>query len=156
MRMTDAQLREFVARGQIAQAVVAAVATKGKRRRAHPEDDIQRAVCQFWELCYPQTWHMTFHPPNGLAAKTRALAAIFKGLGVKPGVPDLMCTARRGAYNGFALELKSATGTISNAQAEWQARLITEGWMVVTANSLDKALVAIRDYNELPARHARQ
>lgn len=154
MRISDDQLRDFVARGMLAQAVASAP-PPSKPKRAHPEDDIQRATCQFWELCYPQTWHMTFHPPNGLAAKNRKLAAIFKGLGVKPGVFDLVCVARRGPFNGFALELKAPRGSVSNSQAEWRARFIAEGWCTAICHSLDKALVAIRDYNELPARGPR-
>lgn len=153
--MTDAQLREFVARGAIAQADVSALVTTGaKKRRAHPEDDIQRAACDFWETCYPITWRCTFHPPNGLAAKNKKLAGIFKGLGVKPGVFDLLCIARRGPFAGFAMELKAPGRTTSTNQDEWRARFIAEGWYTAVCDSLDAALKAIRDYNELPPRGA--
>lgn len=151
MRFNDAQLREFVARGAIAQADVNAIASN-KKKRAHPEDDIQRACCQFWELCYPATWNMTFHPPNGLAAKNKKLAAIFAGLGVKPGVFDLICLARRGPFSGFALELKAPGRGTTTAQDEWRARFIAEGWFAAVADSVDKALQIIREYNELPPR----
>jgi hypothetical protein len=151
LRLSDAQIREFVARGAIAQADVTAIASN-KKKREHPEDDIQRACCQFWELCYPTTWHMTFHPPNGLAAKNKKLAGIFKGLGVKPGVFDLICVARRGPFSGFALELKAPGRVTTTGQDEWRARFIAEGWFTAVADSVDKALQIIRDYNELPPR----
>jgi hypothetical protein len=149
MRMNADQLLEFVRRGMLARDAVDAVVA-GTKTRAHPEDDIQRAACEFWALCYPQTWAMTFHPPNGLAAKNRKLAAIFKGLGVKPGVFDLLCIARRGSFNGFALELKAQRGVVSAAQNEWRERFIAQGWHTEIAHSLDKALIAIRQYNDLP------
>ena len=94
---------------------------KPKRRR--PEDDLQRAVCALWIRCWPETWAKTFHPPNGLAAKSRKLAAIFSGLGVKPGVFDLICIARRGPYSGLALELKAERGRVSEHQMIWGQRI---------------------------------
>lgn len=156
MRIAVDELANFVARGQLAESDVAAIAaaSTGKRqpgrRRNRPEDAIQRAVCQFWELAYPETWDKTFHPPNGLAAKSRALAAIFKGLGVKPGVFDLVCISRRGPYSGFALELKAESGRASATQAEWAEHFYSEGWYVVVAFSLERALEAIRAYHAMP------
>ena len=156
MRIAGDQLEQFVARGQIAAADAAAIAATASvsrqpgRRRNRPEDDIQRAVCQFWELAYPETWAKTFHPPNGLAAKSRTLAGIFKGLGVKPGVFDLLCISRRGPYSGFALELKCERGRKSEHQATWAEHFYSEGWYVVVAFSLERALDAIRTYHRMP------
>jgi len=107
-------------------------------------------VCQYWQAQYPQTWSKTFHTPNGLAAKNAKLAAIFAGLGVKPGVPDLLCTARRGPFSGFALELKSATGAMRPSQSDWQRALTAEGWFYSVANSFEVACEVIRQYHALP------
>lgn len=153
MRLTEAQLRELVGRGQAAQiAVNAATERAGKGgRRGHPEDDLQRAVCEHWARAYPATWCKTFHVPNGLAAKNRKLAAIFAGLGMKSGVFDLLCIARRGHYSGLAIELKSASGRMSDAQSDWQARLLAENWCAVIAFTYETAVEALRLYHELPA-----
>jgi hypothetical protein len=143
-RFTDADLREFMARGAVAATVAgaaAARATAGPRRRGREEDGIQRAVVQYWELAYPETWAKTWHTPNGLAAKNKSLAGISKGLGMKPGVFDLVCIARRGPYTGFALELKAVDGRESDAQGSWGQQFICEGW------SVEKAIAAIREYH---------
>jgi len=152
-RFTDADLREFVARGAVAATVAGAAAsraTAGPRRRGREEDGIQRAVVQYWELAYPETWAKTWHTPNGLAAKNKSLAGISKGLGMKPGVFDLVCIARRGPYTGFALELKAADGRPTDAQSEWGVQYMDEGWYVDIAYSVEKALTAIREYHALP------
>jgi hypothetical protein len=158
MRLSEHQLAEFLLgtmRDSVAHATLAerspAIAAP-RRRRNRPEDVMQRAVCQFWALAYPETWAKTFHPPNGLAAKNPKLAGIFKGLGVKPGVFDLNCIARRGSFNGFALELKDTRGRASDSQNDWAERYLSEGWSVTVAFSLDAALRAIRDYHVLAPR----
>lgn len=140
MRLTEQQLRELESGGPIV--------TMSRGKLTRPEDELQRAVVQFWSLHYPYTWERTFHPPNGLAAKSRTLAAIFSGLGMKPGVFDLVCIARLGRYNGFALELKAARGRVSAAQGDWARYFFAEGWYVQVAFNIDEAMTAIRSYHQ--------
>ena len=149
-RLSESDLREFVARGAVATTVAGVSASPVQRRRGREEDGIQRALCQYWEIAYPDTWAKTWHTPNGLAAKNKKLAGIFKGLGVKPGVFDLVCVARRGPYTGFALELKAADGRESAAQGLWAQQFFSEGWFVGIAYSLDVALRLLAEYHALP------
>ena len=144
-RMTEQEYQAIVTRGRAVLAV-----DRIAHRIRHPEDELQRAVCQYWAAKYPSTWECTFHPPNGLAAKSPKLAAIFQGLGVKPGVFDLICIARRGRYTGFALELKSQHGTVSENQSSWQTRFIEQGWYTGFAFTLDSALATIEAYHYFP------
>jgi hypothetical protein len=151
-RFTDADLREFVARGAVAATVAGAAASSAVpagRRRGREEDGLQRALCQYWEIAYPDTWAKTWHTPNGLAAKNKKLAGIFKGLGVKAGVFDLVCVARRGPYTGFALELKATDGRESVGQGLWAQQFFNEGWFVGIAYSLDVALRLLHEYHTL-------
>jgi hypothetical protein len=105
---------------------LAALALRNPRQ--HPESDLQRAVVKFWALQYPATWALTVHVPSGVAIDAKR-AAVFKGLGWKRGIPDLLCFARRGAYTGLALELKAdGKARISLEQQQWLARLEAEGW----------------------------
>ena len=107
---------------------LAALALRNPRQ--HPESDLQRAVVQYWALQYPQTWALTVHVPSGVAIDAKR-AAIFKGLGWKRGVPDLLCFARRGEYVGLALELKaSAKAQPSDDQLLWLRGLELQGWRV--------------------------
>ena len=164
-RFTVEDLELFVKQGLIAQATIEqlpeykravraaerAVPKSGatRRRLARPEQDMQRALCAWWALQYPESWEFTFHTPNGLAAKNRKLAAIFKGLGLKPGVPDLLCLQRRGRYTGFALELKDRVGVGSANQYAWADRLKAQAWYVGMAWRLDDAMAMVTDYNSL-------
>lgn len=143
---TEADFLDFVNRGQRAQEAADAL-TKPKPRRAHPEDDLQRAVCDFWAHAYPDTWSKTFHCPNGIAARNRKLAGIFKGLGMKAGVFDLLCIAKRGPFNGLALELKAPSGVISPDQLNWYDHFVREGWHAVIAFDFETAQEALKVYH---------
>lgn len=110
---------------------------------------MQRTVCQYWALAYPQSWAKTFHSPQGIAAKNRKLAAIFKGIGVKPGVFDLLCIHRRGTFHGLALELKATRGRPSDEQRAWLEHFTSEGWSARFAYSFEMARACIDEYHRL-------
>ena len=110
--------------------------------RQHPESDLQRAVAKWWSLQYPATWALTVHVPSGVAIDAKR-AAVFKGLGWKRGIPDLLCFVRRGDYAGLALELKAdAKAKASLDQLLWLEGLEGEGWRVGVFHDL----TACRDF----------
>jgi hypothetical protein len=158
-RFTLEDLQLFVDRGLMAQTAleqlpeyrkaVRAVCREGavKKPIKRPEQDIQRALCKAWALSWPDSWALTFHSPNGLAAKNPKLAGIFKGLGLKPGVPDLLCLQRRGPYSGMALELKADDGATTKNQRAWAAQLVAQGYYVGIAFTLDAGLAMVSLYN---------
>jgi hypothetical protein len=81
-------------------------------RRRQPEAALQRAVVAHLEArAWPDVvwWH---HPAGGVRSK---IEAIMKGLGVKPGIPDLLAV-RHGRF--YAVELKAPSGRLSGAQSE--------------------------------------
>ena len=102
-------------------------------RRNRPEEALQRATASYLDLALPRdaVW---FHPPNG-GARSKAEAGIFKAMGVKPGVPDLIII-----YRGrvVAIELKAPGGTRSPAQKLMHARLSAAGALVYTATSIEE------------------
>jgi len=102
-------------------------------RRNRPEQALQRAVAQYLDLALPEdaVW---FHPPNG-GARSKAEAGIFKAMGVKPGVPDLIII-----YQGrmVAIELKALDGRLSPAQKEMHAQLSLAGALVYTAEQVEE------------------
>ena len=119
--------------------------------RQHPESDLQRAVIDYWRLQYPQTWARTYHPANGMAAGSAKHAAIFVGLGMKKGVPDLICIARRGPYSGLAIELKrDAKSKPTVNQQQWLDLFESEGWYVAVLHSFDTAKSCLDQYHLLP------
>jgi hypothetical protein len=107
----------------------------GKPRRAQPEQQIQKAL--FTHIrARAQPGMFAFHVPNG-GYRRKTEAAILKGLGVKAGVPDVICIHRGKVY---ALELKAAGGRLSPKQRETTDALREAGATVRVATGLDDAL----------------
>lgn len=88
---------------------------------SRPEDDLQRSIVQICEIVWPRykgrvLW---FHVPNG-GARSKTEAAIFKGLGVIAGVPDLVLIWQ-GDYDPdnqalLLIELKAGRGRLNTNQ----------------------------------------
>ena len=127
------------------------------------EDDLQRAVAQLLDF-YGWLW---FHTPNG-GKRGKVQASRLKGLGVKPGVPDVMIlepwaihpetagpvpgglyfsvTAARDqgspdgslAGRGVAIELKSEAGRVRPEQKDWIRGLVQRGWLTAVCSNLDQ------------------
>jgi|SRR5579872_2393307 hypothetical protein len=83
-------------------------------RRATSEQNVQRTVCEHLRQrgARGAVW---WHTPNG-GKRNRTEAAIFSGLGVRPGVSDLILLHNGQAY---ALELKSDDGRPTAAQLQF-------------------------------------
>jgi hypothetical protein len=115
------------------------------RRR---EDAEQRALMEWLQLQHPEAFEHTCHPPNG-GGRSKAEAGAFKALGVKPGVPDVLCFLRRGGSVGLALELKrqgAPPSAVSRDQEKWLARLRDNGWSVAVARGFDEARAQFEAY----------
>jgi hypothetical protein len=119
--------------------------------RQHPESDLQRAVVQYWALQYPTTWALTTHHPSGMAAGSARHAAVLVGLGMKRGVPDLLCFARRGPYSGLAVELKADPKAKASAeQMTWLDALEQEGWYAWLLHDFAGVKNCLDQYHLLP------
>jgi hypothetical protein len=106
-----------------------------RRRRTSPEAGIQRAVIQHLRI-RGAVGLFAFHPANG-GYRTPVEAAIFKGLGVVPGVPDVVIVHRGRVYG---LELKADGGKLTTIQTEVHEKLMAAGAEVATACGIDEAL----------------
>lgn len=98
------------------------------RRRNRPEDKIQRAVFEHLAVRgAPDVF--AFHPANG-GWRSQIEAAILKGLGVRPGVPDVIAIK---AGRTYAIELKASGGRVTEAQRAAHAALRAAGATVAVA-----------------------
>lgn len=115
-----------------------------RRRSARPEDQIQRAVVQ--HLRQRGVPGLVFvHVPNG--GKRRPIeAAIFKGLGVRAGVSDLLLWHDGRSY---ALELKAPGGGATEAQYQFISDMERAGAFTCIAEGLDRALRVLEQWNLL-------
>lgn len=95
-----------------------------------PKEDAEQRTLAAWLDLAGVRW---CHVPNG-GFRRPAEARIFRALGVKPGVPDvLIFTAPPAAphLKGTAIELKRRVGgEVSSEQLGWMAALEELGWAV--------------------------
>jgi VRR-NUC domain len=110
-----------------------------------PEAAIQKAVFQHLAA---RGVGFAFHVPNG-GWRSPIEAAILKGQGVRPGVPDLI-VIRDGLP--FGLELKAQGGRLSDAQAEALEAMRAAGADVGVTHGLDAALAWLTERGILKGR----
>lgn len=120
-----------------------------KRRFNRPEEALQRACIQWVNThlaLYPDLAYL-FHPANG-GFRTPAEAGILKAIGVRTGVPDLLLplASPSGKYQGMALELKSPTGKLTEAQKRWLERLERNGYLTAVVRSLDDFIACVQTW----------
>lgn len=109
-----------------------------------PEQQIQRAVFQHLRQ-RPARGVIAWHTPNG-GARSKAEAAIMKGLGVTRGIPDV-CAIKDGKF--YALELKPEGGRLTDDQENMLVALREAGAMATHAHGLDQALRVLEGWGLL-------
>lgn len=86
-----------------------------KERMRHLEDQLQKAIIQYWDFKYPKWTKRLHHSPNG--GKRNAIeASKFKQMGVRAGFPDLILLIPNRFYPFCGIELKAKTGRQSENQ----------------------------------------
>ncbi len=119
-------------------------------KRAHPEDDVHRAVLTWIRKVAPQC--LAFHPANG-GSRHRLEAIRLKTLGVVPGVPDLIIFGPGG--RAYCLEIKADKGTLQPTQKAFARKMeeLEIGWALV--RSVDDARNAFTEWG-IETREARR
>ena len=109
-----------------------------------PEQEIQKLLFKhIRSRAMPGVF--AFHCPNG-GKRSKIEASIFKGLGVKAGIPDVLIFYRAQI---FGLELKAGNGRVSPAQLATMNDMEVAGARVAVARSLDEALVTLECWGVL-------
>jgi hypothetical protein len=108
------------------------------------EQQIQRAIIDHlkWRGVPGLFW---FHPANG-GLRTTIEAAIFRGLGVVAGVPDLILVH---AGRTYGLELKTANGRSTDVQRTTHTAMRAAGACVAVTYGIDAALAQLADWRLL-------
>lgn len=112
-----------------------------------PEDQIQRAVFQHIRA-RGVPGLVAWHTPNGGKRKPIE-AAIFKGLGVRSGVADIIAV-HQGKI--FALELKAENGRPSKAQREFLFDIERAGGFTAMPHGLSAAIATLEAWGLLIGR----
>ena len=114
-------------------------ATGGQAKRPAPPEPLEiaihRAVVEHLQRrARPGVWFT--HVPSG-EPRGPGIGGKLKGMGTKPGVPDLMIVAHG---KPLFLELKRAGGRVSELQTHCHKAIAAAGAKVHTAYGLDDAL----------------
>lgn len=109
------------------------------------EAQIHRAAVQFFNLTLDPLviW---FHPANG-GYRKRIEARIFKGMGVKAGVSDLLLIYRTRPTNDLkvlCIEIKSESGRQTEMQTDFACRCAYLGIPYEICRSLDDVIAAVK------------
>lgn len=88
---------------------------------------------------------LLFAVPNG-GRRSKAAAGRLKAEGLKAGVWDLMMPLARGGHHGLWIEMKSSTGSLSDTQKKWGARMRLAGYRTEVCRSCDEAWSVIENY----------
>lgn len=135
-----------------------------RSHRAHTgkESELQKGVVKWFKYQYPNA--LAFHCPNGM--KREKIQDVksgkwyspdgkaLKAMGVLPGVMDwLICVSKitpDGFYiTGFAIELKTKTGKLSQDQKDRIEDFRKHGWLVGVINSSDDFIEKVNKYMKL-------
>jgi hypothetical protein len=116
-------------------------------RRRSEEDTIQRSLVQHLKLrATPGVfWYAV---PNG-GVRSKTTAAIMKGTGTRPGVPDLAFLHEGKA---FYLEVKSLTGRATEHQLQAVADINAAGGFATIAYGIDAAVCCLEGWGLLRGR----
>lgn len=98
-----------------------------------PEESLHRACADLLRLHESRGDLAWAHVPNG-GWRTATEAGVFRALGVRPGVSDLLVWLPGGRTLG--VELKAGTNPLSPAQQAWHARMAQLGHPVSVARSV--------------------
>ena len=92
-------------------------------------------------------YNLIFHIPNG-GSRNVLEAVNLKKQGVKAGVPDLFLPYASKGYHGLFIEMKSTRkgAKTSEAQKEWIAKLLSEGYQCSVCHGFDEAKNEIDNY----------
>lgn len=114
------------------------------------ENEIQRAVFDHFRA-RGAPGAFAFHPKNGGIHQRGRRRGINKGLGVIPGVPDVIVIHCGRCY---ALELKTDVGKLSETQVQVLEQLEHAGAICHVANGLDPAIAWLEERKLLMGRAA--
>lgn len=128
-------------------------APKPRARSRHLEDDLQRDVMTYLRAVLPSNVR-AWHTPNGGNRSVRE-AGRLKAQGVLAGVSDVLIVWRDICDTHIvAIELKSPTGVLTDAQKDFLAFITFSGGYTGVARSIDDVRDLLRTFG-VPTRETR-
>jgi hypothetical protein len=114
--------------------------TESQRKTSNPmtESQLQHAIVMYFNAAHRHE-AMLVHVPNA-RKQSAAQGAVWRGLGVVAGFPDLMVIK---ANQCLLVELKTPDGTVSKVQKDLHKVLADQGTKVHVARSLEEFIFLV-------------
>lgn len=119
-----------------------------KHRRNTPEEDLQRTIAEYLNIIAPMKGFWWSHIAHG-GKRTKAEAGIFKAMGLKPGIADIMIIApvEGGLWAQVHwIELKAPGRTTSDAQDDFADTMQGLGCPYCVCWSLEEVIATLEDW----------
>jgi hypothetical protein len=116
------------------------------------ERQMQKAVVDYIDKCYPHIGPLCFHVPLELLRREEHTAGMFHALGARAGVADIVMLIPRGAYHGLLIELKVPPRRPTETQVTFLELARAQGYAACWTDSLNTALKLVDAYLKLPPR----
>lgn len=128
-------------------------ASKPTPKRKDEEHETQTAIVSWFKLNFAKKNKLLFAIPNGakLAGTPEQRAKQMNRLkaeGLTVGAADLFLSIPSADLAGLYIETKTAIGTQSKVQKEFELAVISEGYGYVIVKSLAEGITAISSYLE--------
>lgn len=129
-------------------------AQPARKRPSHPEEDLQKACCQWYDLQWggrringEKIGRLLHHSPNGGKRSTKE-AARFKAMGTRAGFPDFWLGIPVGGCPYLCIELKTLDrGSDQSANQRTYERLVKAvGARYVVVRTLQEFINTVNDY----------
>lgn len=116
------------------------------------ERQMQKAVVDYIDKCYPHIGPLCFHVPLELLRREEHTAGMFHALGARAGVADIVMLIPRGAYHGLLVELKVPPRRPTDSQVNFLELARGQGYAACWTDSVNTVLKLIDVYLTLPPR----
>lgn len=125
-----------------------------RRPPAHPEEDLQKACCQWYDLQWGhrringvEIGRLLHHSPNG-GKRSKKEAARFKAMGTRAGFPDLWLGIPVNGCPYLCIELKTLNkgSGQSEGQRDYERLVTAMGARYVVVRTLQEFIRTISDY----------
>lgn len=110
------------------------------------ENLFHEAVITYFKVQHPKIF-ITHHPNE--SKKTAFERFLYKILGVKTGIPDILIFTPRKGFNGLAIELKIKPNKPSTIQNECMNELKACNWRVEVAYDINEVIAISKEYFNL-------
>ena len=108
-----------------------------------PEQDLQRACFRYLNFRFPKL--IAFHCFNG-GKRNKIEAAIYKGLGVKAGVSDIIILQPSDGYHGLVVELKAKKGKLTPNQSYFLEQCESAGYKTAVISDIGNFIEMMEEY----------